>query len=227
MRPKSAAVPRRQVPYTRVPRPEILATAVELVREQGLSNVRVVDVAERAGTSPTSVIYHFASKHQLFEQAVTDADAAFYVALRPELAGLDSGVERLAWLIERSSHTEWPLWMDTWLVARQSPELRTAELGCEERWCALLAETIRHGQDRNEFEPVDAAEVAIRLAALTEGLAVHMVLQHPGRTREHYVASVLKAAALELGCEYPALQSAARQMTAWDQSQTSKPEGAG
>ena len=91
MRPKRAVATRRHEPYTRVPRPEILATAVELVREQGLSNVRVVDVAERAGISPTSVIYHFASKYQLFEQAAADADRAFYAALRPELAALESG----------------------------------------------------------------------------------------------------------------------------------------
>jgi AcrR family transcriptional regulator len=227
MRPKRAAEPRRHVPYTRVPRPEILATAVDLVREQGLSNVRVVDVAARAGTGPTSVIYHFASKHQLFEQAVTNADAAFHAVLRPELAALESGVERLAWLIVRSSHSEWPLWMDTWLFARQSAEMRTAELGFEERWCGLIAETIRHGQARKEFRLGDAEEVAIRLAAITEGLAVHMVLQHPGRTREHYVASGLKAAALELACEYSALQRAADRVPIPGQSQTSKPEGVG
>ena len=209
LRPKPAAVPRRHEPYTRVPRPEILATAVELVREQGLSNVRVVDVAERAGTSPTSVIYHFASKYQLFEQAAADADRAFYARLRPELDALDSGVDRLASLIVRASHSDWPLWLDTWLFARQSEEMRAAELGFEERWCGLIAETIRHGQARGEFRPVDADEVAIRLAALTEGLAVHMVLEHPGRTRAHYIAMALKASALELGCAYSSLQQAA------------------
>ena len=82
--------------------------------------MRVVDVAGRAGTSPTSVIYHFASTYQLFEQAAADADRAFYAALRPELAALESGVDPLAWLIVRASRSEWPLWMDTWLFARQS-----------------------------------------------------------------------------------------------------------
>ena len=226
MRPKRAAVPRRHEPYTRVPRREILATAVELVREQGLSNVRVVDVAERAGISPTSVIYHFASKYQLFEQAVADADRAFYAALRPELAALDSGVDRLAWLIVRASHSEWPLWMDTWLFARQSEEMRAAELGFEERWCGLIAETIRHGQARGEFHPPDVDEAALRLSALTEGLAVHMVLGHPGRTRCHYVEMVLKAAALELGCDYAALLQAADRVPTPPDPQSSNREDA-
>jgi AcrR family transcriptional regulator len=217
--PRKETVPRRRdEPTARVRRPEILATTVELVREQGLSNVRVIDVAERAGTSPTSVIYYFASKDQLFGQAVTDADAAFYAALRPELVRLESGVDRMACLIVRSSLSEWPLWIDTWLLARQSADMRAAEWGFESSWCEILAETIRHGQQRGEFRPVDADDVAVRLAALSEGLAVHMVLEHPGRTRAHYVSMWLKACALELGCRESDLKEAAQRVPVADQS---------
>jgi AcrR family transcriptional regulator len=216
---RKQTVPRRRdEPVARVRRPEILATTVELVREQGLSNVRVIDVAERAGTSPTSVIYYFASKDQLFGQAVTDADAAFYAELRPELDRLESGIDRLACLIVRSSLSEWPLWIDTWLLARQSADMRAAEWGFESSWCEILAETIRQGQARGEFRPVDADEVAVRLAALSEGLAVHMVLEHPGRTRAHYVSMWLKACAVELGCRESDLQEAAQRVPVADQS---------
>jgi AcrR family transcriptional regulator len=221
---KQAAPKRREGAPARVRRPEILATTVELVREQGLSNVRVIDVAERAGTSPTSVIYYFASKDQLFGHAVADADAAFYAGLRPELAALESGIDRLACLIVRSSLSEWPLWIDTWLLARQSPEVRTAEWGFESSWCDAIAETIRHGQARGEFGPVDADEVAIRLAAVSEGLAVHMVLEHPGRTREHYVSMSLKAAAIELGCRESDLQEAAARVSVAVQPSNAKGE---
>lgn len=196
-------------PPERVRAPEILARTVELVREHGLSNVRVVDVAERAGTSPTSVIYYFASKGQLFEQAVADADAAFYARLRPELAALDSGIEQLAWLIVRSSTSEWPLWVDTWLFARQHPELGEAEQRFERSWCELIAEVIRQGQRQGEFAAVDADAVGIRLSALTDGLALHMVLGHPGRTRQHYVEMSLRAAAAELHCDPDKLLHAA------------------
>jgi AcrR family transcriptional regulator len=223
---KRAVQERRAETLARVRRPEILATTVELVREQGLSNVRVADVAERAGTSPTSVIYYFATKEQLFGQAVTDADASFYAALRPELAQLESGIDRLACLIVRSSLSEWPLWMDTWLLARQSDEIRMAEWGFEASWCEVIAETIRHGQARGEFGPVDADEVAVRLAALTEGLAVHMVLELPGRTRPHYVSMSLKAAAVELGCDESVLQQAAARVSAPITSHPSNPGGA-
>ena len=211
----------------RVSRPEIVATTLELVREHGLSNVRVADVARRAGTSPTSVIYHFATKSRLFLQAVIDADAAFYAAVRPELADLDSGIERLAWLIVRSSTSEWPLWIDTWLLARQDPEIREAELGFATSWCSIIAETIRHGQARGEFRVVDADEVAMRLASLTEGLAVHMVLQHPGRTRSHYVSMALRSAALELGCAETDLAAAAARVPVDNAGESSNPETVG
>jgi AcrR family transcriptional regulator len=222
---RKQSVPRRRdEPVARVRRPEILATTVELVREQGLSNVRVIDVAERAGTSPTSVIYYFASKDQLFGQAVADADAAFYAELRPELDRLESGIDRLACLIVRSSLSEWPLWIDTWLLARQSAEMRVVEWGFESTWCDAIAETIRLGQSRGEFAPVDADEVAVRLAALSEGLAVHMVLEHPGRSRAHYVEMWLKAAAIELGCRESDLQEAAARVPV--AAESSNPEGA-
>ena len=221
---KQAVARRREESAGRVRGPEILATTVELVREQGLSNVRVADVAQRAGTSPTSVIYYFASKDQLFGRAVADADAAFYAALRTELEALRSGIDRLACLIVRSSLSEWPLWIDTWLLARQSAEMRDAERHFETSWCEAIAETIRHGQALGEFEPVDADEVAIRLAALSEGLAVHMVLEHPGRTREHYVEMWCQAAALELGCRASDLQEAAARVPV--AAEPSNPEGA-
>jgi AcrR family transcriptional regulator len=221
---KQAGQKRRAEPAGRVRGPEILATTVELVREHGLSNVRVIDVAERAGTSPTSVIYYFASKDQLFGRAVADADDAFYTELWPVLDQLDSGIDRLACLIVRSSMSEWPLWIDSWLLARQSEDMRVAEWGCEARWCDAIAETIRHGHARGEFQSVDTDEVAIRLAALSEGLAVHMVLEHPGRSRAHYVAMWLKAAALELGCRESDLQEAAARVSA--AAESSNPEGA-
>jgi AcrR family transcriptional regulator len=194
--------------------PEILGATVDLVREQGLSNLRVADVAARAGTSPTSVIYYFASKDLLFERAVADADAAFYAVLEPELQRLDGGIARLALLVVRSADSDWRLWMDTRLFARRSPEMQRAERGFETRWCATIAETIRHGRERGEFRATDPDEAAVRLAALSEGLAAHMVLEHPGRTRGHYLLMLIRAASNELGCDESTLTQAAERVPA-------------
>jgi AcrR family transcriptional regulator len=196
-------------PLAKVRRPQILASAVELLREQGLWSVRVADVADRAGTSATGVIYYFGTKHELFKAAISHVDTEFYAAVGPELERLEAGVERLAWLVTRSSRSEWVLWMDLWVYARRHPELLPTHRGFSERWCATIAAVVRHGQTRGEFAPVDADAVAARLAALMDGLAIHMVNEDPGRTPEHYVDMTLTAAAAELGCDLEALRAAA------------------
>ena len=67
---------------------------------------------------------------------------------------------------------------------------------------------IRYGCETGEWEVADPAAVAQRLSALTDGLAVHMVLGDPDHTRERYVAMSLAAAALELGVRLADLQRA-------------------
>jgi AcrR family transcriptional regulator len=199
--------PRRRLEAVR--RPQILAASVELVREKGLWNVRISDVAKRAGMSPANVVYYFGTKEQLFAAAITAADDAFYAEVEPELARLDRALDRLAWLIVRSSSSDWLLWMDLWVYARHHPETAHVQKRFARRWRASIADVIRYGESIGEWGPVDADEVAQRIAALTDGLAVHMVLGDPLHTRERYVAMALVTVALELGCDDSALSAAA------------------
>ncbi|MFZ0092253.1 MAG: hypothetical protein WAL63_22320 [Solirubrobacteraceae bacterium] len=55
----------------------------------------------------------------------------------------------------------------------------------------------------------DPAAVAQRLSALTDGLAVPMVLGDPDYARQRYVEMSLIAASLELGCDPGELRRAA------------------
>jgi AcrR family transcriptional regulator len=194
--------PRR--PRGSVRRPEILATAIELLAEQGLWTLRVADVAKRAGISPATVIYYFGTKHQLFEEAISDADGDFYARLWPELAGIEAPADRIACLIERSSRSEWVLWLDLWAYSRRHPEMLVAERGFHERWCTTIADVVRYGQLHGEFREGDPDGVALRLASLTNGLAVHMVLE--SHDREQYIEMSIRSAALELGCDLDALR---------------------
>jgi AcrR family transcriptional regulator len=191
--------PRR--PLGPVRRPQILAATVELLREQGLFNVRVSDVARRARVSPASVIYYFGTKNQLFEEAITDADTQFYARLWPELDELATGIGRLACLIKRSSAADWVLWMDLWAYARRHSEMLEAELEFHDRWCTTIADVIRYGRARSEFTADDPDATAMRLATLTDGLAIRMVLDECTRTLGDYLSMTIDAAALELGCD--------------------------
>ena len=199
--------PRRRLDDVR--RPQILARTVELIGERGLWDVRLADVAQRAGMSATSVVYYFGTKDQLFAEAITAADDAFYAPLVAELAALPTGAERIACLFVRSSTSDWPLWMDLWVYSRRHPETAAAQRHFHQRWRQTIADVIRHGCDVGEWTVADPDATALRLSALTDGLAVHMVLGDAEHAPEAYVSMSLQAAALELGCGVAELRRAA------------------
>lgn len=200
-----------------VRRPQILAAAIELLQEQGLWTVRVSDVARRAQTSPGTVIYYFGTKHQLFEEAIADADAAFYASLWPELDEIENGIARLACLIHRSSSSDWVLWVDLWAYARRHADMLKASVEFHQHWCSTIADVIRYGQQREDFTGGDAGAIAVRFAALTNGLAIRVVLDDCSDTREQYLEMTLQAAALELGCDVDELRRALAGLTEAEQ----------
>lgn len=179
------------------------------MREKGLWQVRISDVARRAGISPAGVVYYFGGKEELFAQAIAGADDAFYESVARELGQRERAVERLACLIVRSSTTDWLLWMDLWLYARWHPEIAGAQRRFSRRWRHAFAEVVRYGESRGEWEAADPDGVAQRMAALTDGLAVHMVLGDPDHSRERYVEMAVTGAALELGVDVDELRAAA------------------
>ncbi len=199
--------PRRRLDDVR--RPQILATTVALIGERGLWDVRLADVAKRAGISATSVVYYFGSKDQLFAQAIAEADDAFYEPLLSELEELGTAAERIACLFVRSSTSDWPLWMDLWVYSRHHPETAMSQRNFHERWRRTIADVVRHGCNAGEWSVADPDAVALRLSALTDGLAVHMVLGDAEHTPDAYVAMSLAAASLELGCDPGELERAA------------------
>lgn len=199
--------PRRRLDAVR--RPQILATATELVREKGLWSVRISDVAKRAGMSPTSVVYYFGTKDELFAAAITRADDMFYGPVQEELDQLGTAAERLAWLIVRSSTSDWMLWIDLWVYARHHPDTAVAQRRFHRRWRQAIEDIVVDGVEAGEWTVEDPSGVAQRLSALTDGLSVHMVLGDEDHTPERYISMTLTAAALELGCKREDLFEAA------------------
>jgi AcrR family transcriptional regulator len=188
--------PRRRLDDVR--RPQILETTVELIRERGLWEVRLSDVAERAGISATTVVYYFGTKDQLFAEAIHVADEGFYAPLAGASARQQSAAERLVLLMRHSAASDWPLWIDLWVYSRHHPETAAAQRHFHERWRMTIEEIVRYGCETGEWSVSDTAAVALRLSALTDGLAVHMVLGDSEHTPERYVEMSLVAAALEL-----------------------------
>ena len=209
--------PRRRLDAVR--RPQILATATELVREKGLWSVRISDVAKRAGMSPANVVYYFGTKDELFAAAISQADDMFYGPVLDELARLATATERMAWLIVRSSTSDWMLWIDLWVYARHHPDTAVAQRRFHRRWRQAIEDIVVQGVEAGEWTVADPGDVAQRLSALTDGLSVHMVLGDPDHTPDRYVSMTLAAAALELGCKREDLMKAAARCQATEAPQ--------
>jgi AcrR family transcriptional regulator len=194
--------PRPRLDHVR--RPAILAAAAEVIRERGLENTRVADVAERAGTSAPSVLYWFASKGELLTVALTAAEENFYEELDASLAELGSARERIVRLIESASGTgdyDATLWIDLWAKALRDEELAGIRLQLDTRWRETIAAIVRAGQEGGEFGPTDPDELALLLGSLLDGLSVQIALGDPAGTPERARELCLRLAGRELGCD--------------------------
>jgi AcrR family transcriptional regulator len=193
--------PRPRLDHVR--RPAMLTAAAEVIRERGLDNARVSDVAERAGTSAPSVLYYFETKAELLKEALTSAEEDYYDELERELEGIESARERLVRIVVGGAEDgdyDASLWMELWPRALRDPDLAATRAELDGRWRRAIADVVHYGQERGEFGKVDAEDFAMLLASLLDGLAVQIALKDedvtPRRARELSLAFAEK----ELGC---------------------------
>jgi AcrR family transcriptional regulator len=194
--------PRPRLDHVR--RPALLAAAAEVIRERGLENARVSDVAERAGTSAPSVLYYFASKAELLNEALTSAEERYYEELEAELGGIESARERLVRIVAGGAGDgdyDASLWMELWAKALRDPELAATRAELDGRWRQAIAAVVAYGQERGEFGSADPEQFAVLLASLLDGLAVQIALKDAEVTPQRVRELALAFAERELNCE--------------------------
>lgn len=194
--------PRPRLDHVR--RPELLAAAAAVIRQRGLENARVADVADEAGTSAPSVLYYFASKAELLKEALTSAEERFYEELEIELSGIEGARERMLRIVHYGAGEgdyDAALWMELWARALRDPELAATRAELDGRWRRTIADVVRYGQERGEFGPAEPEEFAVLLASLLDGLAVQIALRDLEVTPDRVRELAVKLAERELGCE--------------------------
>ena len=190
-------------------RPAILAAAAEVIRERGLEQTRVADVATRAGTSAPSVLYWFASKGELLSEALTTAEERFYAELSSELRALAGARERLVRVIESwtgEGDYDAALWIELWARSLRDPELAATRAALDRRWRQAIAEIVREGQETGEFGPGNPDDIALLLCALLDGLMVQITLGDPDCRPERVLGLCLRLAERELNCQLASLR---------------------
>ena len=110
-----------------------------------------------------------------------------------------------------AARTEWLLWLDLWALSPRNPGVATVRRKFDERWRETISSTVLSGQESGEFSAaVDAAEFAVTLSALLDGMAVQTALEDPDVPPSRAYDLAMRYAAGQLGftwdspaCERP------------------------
>ena len=192
----------------------ILEAACELIAEDGIDEVRIARVAQRAGASTSLVHHYFSTREELLEQALVHSFEQAGDERFGEDASTGSGtaVEGLAAAIRESlpypggQQREWVLWVELWLRAVRDPDLRPVAARMYERYRAWMSEVIVAGVESGEFRAdLDVERAADMAVALLDGTGVRALFDDPGMDVEAARAAVATALAGELGIEPAAL----------------------
>jgi AcrR family transcriptional regulator len=190
--------PRPQIDHIR--KPQILSAAAEVIAERGLASTRISDVAERAGTSASAVLYWFDTKEELLFEALTAEEERFAEELRERLGADETPSQRLITLINAcvgspsSGASDWRLWMELWNRALRDPAARRTRGELDRRWRDEIATIVAGGQRSGEFGGGHPEEIAAELAALIDGLAVQNTLEDPEMSDERMTAIAIRSA---------------------------------
>jgi AcrR family transcriptional regulator len=190
---------------------EILNAAAKVITERGLAETRISDIAERAGVSPGLILYYFESKDRLLSDALTYTNDRFYLETSRELRRISDARDRLDRFIQLSVPgllpeferlEEWALWIEIWVRALRDEEMAKDREVLDKRWRAQIADIVRHGQDSGAFPASDDADdLALRLGALIDGLAIQVLMNDSDVTPARMRAVCMEVAARELGFE--------------------------
>ncbi len=159
----------------------VVGAAAQAIADRGLANVRVADVAERAGMTPGHVTYYFPSKSELLMRAIRRSEESLIELVSEELLAIRDPWRRLERLIELSAATGpgdpgWGLWFEVWSNAALDPEVARVHAELDGRWREILADVIRYGCEQEAFETDDPDAAALLLSATIDGLSIQLSL---------------------------------------------------
>ena len=186
----------------------ILRAATELIASDGIDEVRIARVANRARASTALVHHYFSTREELLAQALLQSfELAADERFGAGPAAAASATEGLAIAIDECLPTpgegerEWVLWVELWLRAAREPELRAVAGRMYESYREWVAKVIRRGVESGEFREVDPDEVADLAMALFDGLGVRALIRDPAMGLERARDLAAQRLGAELGVD--------------------------
>lgn len=166
---------------------QILRAATDVICERGFDDTRIAEIAERAGVSGGTIIYHFQTLDHLLVEALKHAEAAFYSAAEQIVASEKTPKRRLRrlveWVLSPADHDNRQLaalWIDTWSQATRHAEVAATRAAQDERWRSLIASAAAGPG----IAARDLERFAVGFGALLDGLMIQVALDDSSVTPE-------------------------------------------
>jgi len=187
-------------------RDQLILATLEAIRDRGVANVRVQDVATRAGVSTGTVHYHFNDVDQLLNDVYTWACERFYSRRLQTLADISDAREQLTAMIDagvpKSADDALVIAMhDIDLLRRGNPSTGPLLQALYDRQVSLYFSVLQLGVAQGHFQLAGPViDLAQNLVALEDAYELHIISENhssdPDRARE----LILGYARLATGC---------------------------
>jgi AcrR family transcriptional regulator len=205
---KPAPAPRRRGPAStengQRSRDRILQAALDLITEAGIDQVRLAEIARRAGMSSGQLMYYFTSKEHILLETLAWRDGQDLSRTRAALAGVTGAWSQLeqyigSYLPASPADPSWILWMEVWARAPHNDQVSQRMEELLQPWLDELAAIVARGVAEGAFTaPASAGDFTLRFSALLDGLAILRLRQMHQPSRERLVDLAMTTARSEL-----------------------------
>jgi AcrR family transcriptional regulator len=185
-------------------RDRVLKAALDLIIEAGIDQVRIAEVARRAGMSSGQVMYYFTSKEHMLLETLAWQEHQDGMRCRAALAKVNGAWRQLERFIQlflpaAPPDPSWILWLEAWARAPHDKQVSRFLEELLNPWRDALADIVARGVAEGAFTPPAAIDdFTQRFIAVLDGLAIQRLQQMQGSSRKHLTELALHAARLEL-----------------------------
>jgi AcrR family transcriptional regulator len=180
---------------------ELLARAVEISQNEGLSAVTLRRVATDLGVTPGLVSHYFSSAEQLIAAAFRTAAVADLQEARDRVAAAPTPPAKIDalmdYVLDDVSEEASALWLDAWSLGRRNPTLAAEATALTEDWLQCIGDVVRAGTRSGDFAVPDVGVAARRLLIMIDGLGAQKVIRDAPTDEIKHIARAYVA--FELG----------------------------
>lgn len=172
-------------------RAELRRAAFEVLQREGMAGATLERVAAQAGASKGIVLHYFASKQELFEHAMREANVKLAEVVVARLHRATSARERLQAIIDANFDESFfqpsicHAWLSLCAEVPREPQLARIQKVIHARMRSNLLSALRHLVSEEDVEPI-----ALGITTLIDGLWLRSGLQSGGLSRQEAMAQM-------------------------------------